>query len=132
MEKYEKELRELAEDAFCSIVYDMYRYCVKCYINENSKSLPFVSVEDDLPCKHEELICKDESRGYITEAVLVITSDNALSYAYMCLDKTNGKWRWACNENNIKQWLIIPEGIEEFLYGTQTSEKDNAMAQGRR
>ena len=123
MEKDEKELREFAEAAFMSIVYDMYRYCVKCYINENNKSLPFVSVDDDLPCKHEELIYKDESRGYTTDTVLVITSDNVLSYSFMRLDKTNGKWRWACKENNIKQWLIVPEGIEEFLYGTDKARQ---------
>ena len=124
MNEEEKELRGFTESAFKSIVYDMYCYCVKCYINKNNKYLPFVSVEDDLPCKHEELIYKDEHHVYITDVVLVITFENVLSYAFMFLDKTNRKWRWACNENNIKQWLIIPEGIEEFLYGTDKARQE--------
>lgn len=57
----------------------------------NSKS-PWISVEDDLPCNHEELITTD---GYFEkETIYVITVDKygIIEDNYMALHD-DGKWK---------------------------------------
>ena len=102
MNEEEKELREFTEAAFKSMVYDMYCYCVKCYINENNKYLPFVSVEDDLPCNHKELLHKNNN----TKRVLVI--DNGYPIVGEMYKMRNGSWGWLFS-NKVTHWMPIPK-----------------------
>ena len=69
---------------------------------QNSKS-SWISVEDDLPCNHEEMIQTD-----FTNRVLVLTSNGCpeLEVANMCV--VEGVWQW----NTLKTvlyWMPIPK-----------------------
>lgn len=72
------------------------------YQKQNSKS-SWISVEDDLPCNHEEMIQTD-----FTDRVLVLTSNGCpeLEVANMCV--VEGVWEW----NTLKTllyWMPIPK-----------------------
>ena len=72
----------------------------------NSKS-PWISVEDDLPCNHEELITTD---GYFEkETINVITMDKLkiIEDNYMVLHD-DGKWKWKYGAVPL-YWMLIPE-----------------------
>ena len=62
----------------------------------------WISVKDDLPCKHEELL----DAKYKTKEVFIIKTGNSFDIDYML--KVNGKWRWFSYENT-KFWMLIPE-----------------------
>ena len=69
---------------------------------QNSKS-SWISVEDDLPCNHEEMVQTD-----FTDRVLVLTSNGCpeLEVANMCV--VEGVWEW----NTLKTvlyWMPIPK-----------------------
>ena len=62
------------------------------WADENPKS-PWISVNDDLPCFHEELICGTEiSEGTETLEVFAINEYNDIWSDYMIYE--NCKWRW--------------------------------------
>ena len=72
------------------------------YQKQNSKS-SWISVEDDLPCNHEEMIQTD-----FTDRVLVLTSNGCpeLEVTSMCV--IEGKWEW----NTLKTvlyWMPRPK-----------------------
>ena len=67
----------------------------------NPKSL-WISVDDDLPCNHEELISPDDKRD-TTYVVTIIHGHIVLSR--MC--KLDGKWYWENDEPT--HWFPIPE-----------------------
>ena len=72
------------------------------YQKQKSNS-SWISVEDDLPCNHEEMIQTD-----FTDRVLVLTSNGCpeLEVANMCV--VEGVWEW----NTLKTvlyWMPIPK-----------------------
>ena len=74
------------------------------WADENPKS-PWISVEDDLPCNHEELITLDEKRTkYVIAKIHCYT---ILSRMY----KLDGKWHWEKDEPMY--WFPIPESPKE-------------------
>ena len=63
---------------------------------------PWISVKDDLPCNHEELLdakCK-------TKKVFVLKFGGFPDVDYML--KINGKWTWFAYKTT-KLWMPIPE-----------------------
>ena len=68
----------------------------------NPKS-PWISVEDDLPCNHEEMVQTD-----FTDRVLVLTRNGCpeLEVANMCV--IEGKWEWN-TLTTVSYWMPIPE-----------------------
>ena len=68
----------------------------------------FISVEDDLPCNHEELL---KTKGsYRTKSVIVRFDDNMHGFMYMV--KIPNKWRWKWHTakiTGITHWMPIPE-----------------------
>ena len=71
----------------------------------NPKS-PWISVNDDLPCFHEELICGTEiSEGTETLEVFAINEYNDIWDDYMVYE--NGKWRW--NDFEPDFWMVPPK-----------------------
>ena len=62
----------------------------------------WISVEDDLPCNHEELL--DLLK---TEFVITLNSRKRVEINYM-IDGLNG-WKWAVEKSNILYWFPIPE-----------------------
>ena len=65
-----------------------------------------ISVEDDLPCNHEELIRGTEiSEGTKTFKVFVTNVYGENWSDYMIYK--NGKWRW--NDFEPAYWMIVPK-----------------------
>ena len=66
---------------------------------------PWISVKDDLPCNHEELIRGTEiSEGTETIDVFAANEDGLIWDDYMIYE--NGKWRW--NDFEPAYWMIAP------------------------
>ena len=76
---------------------------------------PWISVNDDLPCNHEELmepICQlDDRLIYETKQVFVRCSDNSISTAHMV--NLHNRWRWYPDDIDVKHWFPIPEFPKE-------------------
>ena len=75
------------------------------WADEHSKS-PWISIEDDLPCNHQELL----EAKYETKKVFVLKTGGFPDVDYML--KVNGKWTWASYKNS-KFWMPIPEPPKE-------------------
>ena len=73
-------------------------------VDEHIKS-PWISVEDDLPCNHEELLKSPKS--YRTKPVIVRFDNNMHGFAYMT--KIPNKWEWFNKIKGITHWMPIPE-----------------------
>lgn len=69
----------------------------------NPKS-PWISVEDDLPCNHEELLL---STGYHTVSVFTYKKGGSCGIDSMIL--RNGKWEWEVWKENYLYWMPIPK-----------------------
>lgn len=68
---------------------------------------PWISVDEDLPCNHEELVSKGSSS---TKRVIVI-EDGGYYFDCMVLSE-NGKWEWFYSFNP-SHWFPIPEPPKE-------------------
>lgn len=66
----------------------------------------WISVDEDLPCNHEELLI---NKG-VTKKVFVLKFGGFPDVDYML--KVNGKWIWFTYENS-KFWMPIPEPPKE-------------------
>lgn len=73
-------------------------------VDENIKS-PWISVKDDLPCNHDELLKSQNS--YRTKAVIVRFDNNMHGFLYMT--KIHNKWEWFDKIKGITHWMPIPE-----------------------
>ena len=74
------------------------------WADEHPKS-PWISVEDDLPCNHEELLKSPKS--YRTKAVIVRFDNNMHGFLYMT--KIHNKWEWYDKIKGITHWMPIPK-----------------------
>ena len=63
---------------------------------------PWISVEEDLPCNHEELLNPDDKRN-TSYVVAIIHGYVIMSRMY----KLNGKWYWENDEPTY--WFPIPK-----------------------
>lgn len=63
----------------------------------------WISVEDDLPCNHEELI--DTDKPYFTVFVLALWADGFSSITKMVKSST-GEWEWM---SDATHWMTIPQ-----------------------
>ena len=66
----------------------------------------WISVDEDLPCNHEELLYQKEIiEGVVTKDVFAIDEYGEIWVDYMVYE--NGKWRW----NNFRSayWMIAPK-----------------------
>ena len=70
--------------------------------DENPKS-PWISVKDDLPCNHKELLL---STGYHTVTVFTYKKGGACGMDNMII--RNGKWEWEAWKENYLYWMPIP------------------------
>lgn len=72
------------------------------WADENPKS-PWISVENDLPCNHDDLIYFDT-----TVRVLVKLNNESVELCYMLRNKYTYKWSWVTNEK-VTHWMPIPK-----------------------
>ena len=69
---------------------------------------PWISVENDLPCNHEEMInVYVENVELRTDRVLVMPDDGIMTIAYM-YKFGRWSWHWSVTEK-ITHWMPIPK-----------------------
>ena len=87
-------------------------------IADNNPKSPWISVEDDLPCNHEELMTIDDKGRPETKRVLVRIQETDTSfqrpYYADCMmskwDSEEDKFLWhLCSQGYITHWMPIPE-----------------------
>lgn len=66
----------------------------------------WISVEDDLPCNHNELISLEKSSKYLKATVYVIARINGI-YFLNRMYELDGKWHW--ENDKPTHWMPIPE-----------------------
>lgn len=74
---------------------------------------PWISVEDDLPCNHEELIDKEIN---MTKRVLVLCKDGKSNITpnMMGMFFIENCWQWTCEIYfKVTHWMPIPNLPEE-------------------
>ena len=79
--------------------------------DEHPKS-PWISVDDDLPCYHEELI---ETGGHYeknTICVITINKHGIIESNHMVL-YDDGKWEWKYDVPAPCCWMLIPKLLKE-------------------
>ena len=70
---------------------------------------PWISVEDDLPCNHSDLVLTYNNIPFSTKRVLVMTDSHTLFLCEMKKDDDHG-WIWNyLTKNKINYWFPIPE-----------------------
>ena len=70
---------------------------------DNHPKSPWISVEDDLPCNHEEL----KPNSYATYKVIVLLNDGRIRETYMFFDK------WMQYGKKITHWMPFIEPSKE-------------------
>ena len=70
---------------------------------------PWISVEDDLPCNHSDLVLTYNDTPFSTKRVIVVTDIHTL---FLCEMKKDNNRRWIWNystKDKITHWFPIPE-----------------------
>ena len=75
---------------------------------DNNPKSPWISVEDDLPCNHEELITTDGHHEKNTICVITINKYGIIEGNHMVL-YDNGKWEWKYGVPAPCYWMLIPK-----------------------
>ena len=75
---------------------------------DNNPKNPWISVEDDLPFNHKELL--GSSKG-MTSQVFIRYDDGR--YGFSCMAKIIDEWKWLNNWNKITHWMKVPEMPKE-------------------
>lgn len=63
----------------------------------------WISVEDDLPCNHEELIDKNYKGNFIKTLFVIALCDNK-HQDFTCMVLVNGEWRWL-GKDSYTHWM---------------------------
>ena len=77
------------------------------WADSNPKS-PWISVDEDLPCNHEELIAADGRYEKNTIYVITINKYGIIESNYMAL-YDDGKWGWEYDVPAPCYWMLIPK-----------------------
>lgn len=80
------------------------------WADEHPKS-PWISVKDDLPCNHEELMAK-RLFSYEKETVHVLTLLPGGDIVIDFMVRNRGKWKW-WSHHRPTHWFPIPEPPKE-------------------
>ena len=76
------------------------------FIVDKEKS-PWISVEDDLPCNHEEMI-----QSNFTDTVLVLSNNGCHEVEVTSMCVIEGKWKWNTLAT-VLYWMPIPKPLKE-------------------
>ena len=78
------------------------------WADKNPKS-PWISVDDDLPCNHSDLVLTYNDTPFSTKRVMVVTDIHTLFLCEMKKDDHRG-WIWNYpTKDKITHWMPIPE-----------------------
>ena len=75
---------------------------------DNNPKSPWISVEDDLPCNHEELITTDGRYEKNTIYVITIDKYGIIESNYMVL-YDDSKWEWRYGFPAPCYWMLVPK-----------------------
>ena len=82
------------------------------WADEHPKS-PWISVDDDLPCNHSDLVLTYKGIRFSTKRILVMTDIHTLFLCEMKKDDDLG-WIWNIStKDKITYWMPIPEPPKE-------------------
>ena len=82
------------------------------WADKNPKS-PWISIKDDLPCNHSDLVLTYNDTPFSTKRVMVVTDINTLFLCEMKKDDDLG-WIWNIStKDKITYWMPIPEPQKE-------------------
>lgn len=105
----EEEIKQVAYSQYCNsesicftLMCDSFEQGAK-WADNNSKS-PWISVKDDLPCNHKELLL---STGHHTVSVFICKKGGACGIDNMII--RNGKWEWEAWKEDYIYWMPIPK-----------------------
>ena len=68
---------------------------------------PWINVEDDLPCNHEELIDKT-FKGNFQKTLFVIALLDDQCEDLTCMINDDGRWKWIA-KGSYTHWMPIPK-----------------------
>lgn len=71
---------------------------------DNNPKSPWISVKDDLPFNHKELL---DSSKRMTFQVFIRYGDGR--YGFSCMAKILDEWKWLNNWTKITHWMKVPE-----------------------
>lgn len=74
---------------------------------DNNPKSHWISVEDDLPCNHEELIDKN-FKGNFQKTLFVIALLDDQCEDLTCMINEDGRWKWIA-KGSYTHWMPIPE-----------------------
>ena len=107
----EKMIEEASEMFKTKGHYTCWRLGV-IFADQNPKS-PWISVDDDLPCNHSDLVLTYNDKPFSTKRVMVVTDVHTLFLCEMKKDDDRG-WIWNYpTKDKITHWLPIPEPPKE-------------------
>ena len=76
---------------------------------DNNPKSPWISVKDDLPCNHSDLVLTYNDTPFSTKRVIVVTDIHTLFLCEMKKDDARG-WIWNYpTKDKITHWFPIPE-----------------------
>ena len=81
------------------------------WADANPKS-PWISVDDDLPCDHNDMIALVDNFSKDTYSVLVRFNHGGINFAYMYCNGYKQDWHWS-ERGIITHWMQIPKLEEE-------------------
>ena len=82
------------------------------WADKNPKS-PWISIKDDLPCNHSDLVLTYNDTPFSTKRVMVVTDIHTLFLCEMKKDDDRG-WIWNYpTKDKITHWMPIPEPPKE-------------------
>lgn len=105
--KYIEALDDVEHDDFDTYrEEDWFNVGLKCGLEvaDNNPKNPWISVEDDLPFNHKELL---DSSKRMTFQVFIRYDDGR--YGFSCMAKILDEWKWLNNWNKITHWMKVPE-----------------------
>ena len=70
----------------------------------------WISIKDDLPCNHEELIDIDTRSIHQKTLFVIVWNGKFIDIDFMFYKK--GKWEWVCNNSNT-HWFPMPKPPKE-------------------
>ena len=94
----------LCEEKFTEEQEDFVMYCFAegAKWADNNPKTPWISVEDDLPCNHEEL-----THSNYTDRVIVLARNEFPEVEFM-YKVEEGVWEWTTLKN-VSYWMPIPK-----------------------
>ena len=108
----EEKISKAAYSQYCNsesicftLMCDSFKQGAK-WADEHPKS-PWISVKDDLPCNHKELM----RSSFFTRTVLALSDGIGHEFARMHKTATDG-WGWT-SIRNVKYWMPIPKFQKE-------------------